>query len=42
LELAQLSMLYESGHPDRRGIELAIEDSFVDDAANALRRLEAE
>jgi len=35
-ELAQLSMLYESGHPDRAGIELAIEDNLIQDAHDTL------
>ena len=39
-ELPRLQTLWESGHPDRRGIELAIEDNFVDDTHDALKRLE--
>lgn len=34
--LPRLQSLYESGHPDRAGIELGIEDNIIQDAADAL------
>jgi hypothetical protein len=35
-ELPRLQTLWESGHPDRRGIALAIEDNLIQDAKDAL------
>jgi hypothetical protein len=35
-ELPRLQTLWDSGHPDRAGIELAIEDNIAQDAADAL------
>ncbi len=35
-ELAKLSALYESGHPDRDGIRMGMEDWIVEDAAEEL------
>ena len=37
-ELAALSALRESGHPDKAGIELAIEDWIVEDAINEVEK----
>ncbi len=32
-ELEQLSALYESGHPDRKGLEMAINDWILEEVA---------
>lgn len=41
-ELAQLSMLYDSGHPDRRGIKQGIADWIEQDALDTLDAMEGE
>ena len=38
-ELAQLSMLLQSGHPDQEGIKLGIADWFEEDARDAIEEL---